>query len=623
VLSESLIPRGYPLAHPPSWRDPASEVWIPKGKVDNLKWRLKLLTAAAEDLEYQQALQALCAKSPLFWVNAFAWTFRVLEVIDGHQRPVKPENAHVPFITWPVQDPAILKLVHNIEHGGSLCIDKSRDMGASWIILAVLTWFWLYRPDSKFLLVSRKEDLVDKPGDSDSLFWKIDRMVKSLPAWMQPATTRTSMHLANEDNGAVIDGESTNENIGRGGRRTAIVFDEAAAIPMLQAAISAAGPATSCVIYNSTPLGPGAYCDVRFSGIDVIVLGYWDHPEKGQGREIRFDPRVGRNVWWTTWYEAEWTVEKRSRKYMAQNALIDHMTSGTMVFDSDVLTHQLAMVRPPTWRGRIEMDVDRVGDLDTALRNGRIQDIQLVEDRDGPLCLWCELIEDPRTGLLRPRQDRTPVMGGDVALGVGASNSVLSLGWADTKTKFGEWVDANTSPDDLARVAVMLGYWLGGRHKRALISWEANGPGGIFTSRIKRIGYPWLDKHKDTAKPSAKVRNEYGFTTTTHSKAVILGELNGDMGSGTFLNPSERALREAGRYVYYATGGGLGPAQLEQESADAHATHGDIVMADAILNRAMKLAGRVKPQVTEYPYGSRGWREKQAEEEESEAVPED
>lgn len=617
MIVETGLQRGFPLEHPAVWRDPATGVAIPKGPVSNPTWRKSLLIDAERDPAYQRALTALAAKSLLFWINTFGYTYRVIEVVNGRTRPVHSDDAYRPFITWPVQDPALLKIQRNIEEGKPLCIDKSRDMGASWLLVSTFVWFWLFRPDSKFLIVSRKEDLVDKPGDSDSLFWKMDMLVRRLPWWMRPNLKRASMHLENRQNGAVIDGESTNENIGRGGRRTAIAFDEAAAIPKLGAAISAAGPAAGCLIYNSTPMGPGAYSDVRFSGMDVVVLGYWDHPEKGQGREVRFDPRVGREVWWTPWYEAEWTEQKRSRKYMAQNVLIDHMTSGTMVFDSDVLNRQLSACRPPSWRGRIEMDVDRVGDLDQALRRGRVGDIELVEDHNGPLRLWCELEED-EDGILRPRQDLDYALGGDVALGVSASNSALSIGVCNWRRKIGEWVDANTSPDDLARVAVMLALWLGGRGGGALVSWERNGPGGIFTSRIKRIGYPRLDKDRDPVTPTVKTKNAYGFASTGHSKEVILGELNGDMASGQFQNPSEDALREAGRYVYYETGG-VGPAQMEQESADATATHGDRVIADAVLNRAMKRSGRVKPGKMKYPYGSPGWHIAKEEAEEAEA----
>ena len=47
------------------------------------------------------------------------------------------------------------------------------DMGASWLTVALTYWHWLFESGSHMLLASRVEDLVDKTGDPDSLFWKV------------------------------------------------------------------------------------------------------------------------------------------------------------------------------------------------------------------------------------------------------------------------------------------------------------------------------------------------------------------------------------------------------------------------------------------------------------------
>ena len=77
-----------------------------------------------------------------------------------------------------------------------------------------------------FLLVSRVQDYVDKPGNPKALFWKIDFLLNNFPPWLKPrgyreANHRRLLHIENPENGSVIDGESTTGNVSRGDRRTA------------------------------------------------------------------------------------------------------------------------------------------------------------------------------------------------------------------------------------------------------------------------------------------------------------------------------------------------------------------------------------------------------------------
>ena len=83
-----------------------------------------------------------------------------------------------------------MTLVSCVDQGNDAIIDKSRDMGASWLCVAIAAWYWLFRPDAQVLLVSRVEDLVDRRGDPDCLMWKIDYMLDNLPDWMLPTDRR-------------------------------------------------------------------------------------------------------------------------------------------------------------------------------------------------------------------------------------------------------------------------------------------------------------------------------------------------------------------------------------------------------------------------------------------------
>ena len=309
---------------------------VPKEARYQLAWREKW-SGPLKPREIDMAARACAASAEgfLFWLNTFGWTYNP-----------RIEPSAVPFNTWPVQDAAARTLWTCIDRGEDVLLDKSRDMGASWLCLEMMLWWWLFCPSTPLLIASRKEDYVDSRGDPDTLFWKLDYQLARLPGWMRPAVDRTSMHLGNRGNGSTIDGESTNRDIGRGGRRKAILLDEFAAVENGREILAATADATPCRVFNSTPQGRGnAFADVRFSNkVRVITLPWWEHPEKGKGRREIDDG--GKLRWTSPWYEAE-CGRRTSRKEIAQELDIDYLASVTRS-----LTWTFASVCGRAWCGR-------------------------------------------------------------------------------------------------------------------------------------------------------------------------------------------------------------------------------------------------------------------------------
>ena len=259
-----LIKDGYPL-----YRQ------VPKGLLENLAYRKKLIRWGSKSKANAKTLYTACSRDLLFYVNTFVWTY------DNR----KLSTPRLPFITYPFQDEAFAALEEAIGQHDVL-IDKSRDMGASWICVAVLEWLWHFRPFLSFLFVSRKEHFVDKSGDPKSLFWKLDFIHENLPGWLMPAVHRIKLHKKNLDNGSTIDGESTNEDVARGDRRTAILLDEFASVKEGHQVDAATLSATNTRILNSTPKGIGnAFYDLRQSGTPRLTLHWTQHPEKGRYSE--------------------------------------------------------------------------------------------------------------------------------------------------------------------------------------------------------------------------------------------------------------------------------------------------------------------------------------------------
>jgi hypothetical protein len=145
------------------WTCPATGITIPKTVKGNLRWRQRILNDAAMDENLQSSLRAACAESVYLWINLFCWTFRPKIVdADGKERDTRGAEAHYPFITWKVQDEAIAGIYESFNGGGDIGFDKSREMGASWIILTSLHHQWQFREAFTALELSRVEELVDQ-----------------------------------------------------------------------------------------------------------------------------------------------------------------------------------------------------------------------------------------------------------------------------------------------------------------------------------------------------------------------------------------------------------------------------------------------------------------------------
>src|ERR1700722_5689140 len=168
---------------------------IPKDPLLNEHWRVAL-RALCRERRMQEWCKAICKRDILFYVNSFVYQYN----------PQHFGGEIGPFITWPVQDEAIKKILWCIEHRKDMRVAKSREMGASWMFLIVMDWLYQFHGNKKFLMISRNKEAVDKRDDSDSLFWKIDFMHAHLPSWLAPKERRRPMSFTLEGHYAGITG---------------------------------------------------------------------------------------------------------------------------------------------------------------------------------------------------------------------------------------------------------------------------------------------------------------------------------------------------------------------------------------------------------------------------------
>lgn len=577
---------------------------VPPQDDKQLIWRRDLIKAGNSDPKLARRLWTMCSEDLLFFVNSFCWTF------DPRRVP-----SVIPFNTYEFQDEALMEIdsAVGIE---DICFKKSRDMGASWMMLLVLFWRWMFCPAQSFLLVSRNADYVDKKGDDRSLFQKMDFLLdpRRMPAWLIPPYERSLFKLINRENDSAITGESTTGDVARGSRKTAIVLDEFAAFEINDgyAALSATRDATNCRIFNSTPKGQSnAFYDIaETTPIKTISLHWSLHPEKSKGLyrahgkdrveiikpplpdgyEVRCDGKLR-----SPWYDKECDRCVNDREIRAELD-IDFLGSGSSFFEDEVDEHRRRHSCPPVTRGFVRWDPTQCV--------VESPPFAAINSDKAPLSLWMGLDISGR-----PPRDGSYVLGIDVAQGTGASNSVIHIADRRSGEQIGEFVDSQTSPEDLARLSVAIARWF----NNALIIHEANAGGGQrFTRVLQDIRYSNYWVRESQGKIARKRSQDIGWWTTRQNKKVLLGDYREALQSDKFIVKSAAQLQETKGYQYLPSGGvDHVKAMTEPDPSGAKDNHGDRVIAGALCWQGIRDTRSSKPQVDKIVPGSMAWRRRE------------
>jgi hypothetical protein len=228
--------------------------------------------------QMRQRVLAKCAEDTAWFINFAGYTFDPRPDVEDHD---------IKFILYEFQIDSVRWLDNRLNKAEDGIVEKSRDMGVTWITLAWSIHKWLFRQGCQILIGSRKEDLVDN-WTLDSHFGKIEYYIGKLPMWMLPRgfslnAHRMKLKLLNPENKNVIIGESANADFSRQGRYTIVLFDEAAFWPDLTSALRAAAQATRTRILVSTPNGYNTFARERFSvRYPVLTLHWSKHPKKDQ-----------------------------------------------------------------------------------------------------------------------------------------------------------------------------------------------------------------------------------------------------------------------------------------------------------------------------------------------------
>jgi len=319
----------------------------------------RILREAERDATVIPALKAYYRERPVDFICDWGMTFDPRNAEIG-------QPSDIPFLLFPKQVEFIEWAVSGWRNRENGLVEKSRDMGATWLAVGIAVWMWVFHPGTVVGFGSRKEEYVDKIGDMKAIFPKIRFFIAGLPREFRPAGFQMDKHapfmrIFNPETGSQIVGEA-GDSIGRGARASMYFVDESAFLERPQLADSALSQTTNCRMDISTPNGESnPFAAKRFSGkANVFTLHWSDHPAKTK-----------------EWYE------EQKRKIddpvvIAQELDIDYKASATDQFIRGDLIDEAqrldASTVEPTGPLKLGIDVARFGSNKTvfALRRGRV-----------------------------------------------------------------------------------------------------------------------------------------------------------------------------------------------------------------------------------------------------------
>lgn len=586
---------------------------VPRGQKENRKFRRALLERARGDRGFQQAIIDRCREDCLFWTNAFLMQFNPNSIGSHSERAG-------PFITWEFQDEAIEFILHGMDRRHDVPIEKSREMGGTYICLIPVLNRYLFRRHEQFIMISRNAEVVDKAGSQNTLFAKIDFMVEHLPSWMtRGRARRTKFAYYNPLLRSGITGQASTAKAGVGDRATAMFIDEFSQIQEDWEVWGRTSDTTRCRIFNGTHLGldTAFYKLTQREGVRKIVMHWSQHPDKRRGlyrwnaetqapdildhsldgklvmlgdAEYEFPgeypfsrdgtpsggPYPGIR---SPWYDNE-CMRRPNARSVAMDLDINPVGSVSQVFDPLMIARLVSRTYEPLFEGDILFNRD----------TGEPQ--ELISSPGGPLRLWVHPIFDPHPRVLRVPKARYAA-GADVSAGTGATPSCWSCARIATGEKVAEFADPNLSPDKFAVKCVALNrLFCDGDGVGAYFAWEKQGPGSTFGVELIRKGYRHVYMDEPEGDLMSVPSTKPGWSPGKENKRLLIEQYMADLESGRFTNPSAIALQDTAAFKYDGRGQPVNSkAEVDDDPSGARENHADRVIADALCAKMVRERG--------------------------------
>lgn len=560
----------------------------PKDFAENKRYRQRILQAANVSREFRTECWIRAKHDYVWYVDTFGWTF------NPKSYPTAPRR---PFILRSYQEYLAQTLISSVGKN-DVIVPKARDMGVSWVCLSVIAWYWHFIPYFTALLGSWKQDYVDKLGDPNSLFWKLDYFLDMQPKWLvpriRPQVERKQNSLTNPELFGAITGEATNPNFGRAGRPAVVFLDEFAAVDCAYEVLGATRDTTNTRWMVSTYAGAyGAFYDrvqkMREETPELVVPLHWTlHPAKRRGLYQFVDGKIkiidetynfpdgykfvrdGKQR--SPWYDTQCT-RAGSPQEIAQELDMEPQASGYQYIDTITCeTVANRQARPPQFIGRLKF-LDAMKDA-----------IDWESDAMGELQLWTMLNSRFKYNGLHDCVVCCDVAQG--SLNDDGSDSVAVVYDALTREKIAQFTSNSVTPEHFARIAVAMCRFFAGPRGPALLNAEVNGPGNAFAHEVIRVlKYMNVWMRRDIRKKTETKGTIPFWFSAEESKFTLLKAYRVALLEDKIINRSKTAIMQCSEFINHH---GLKIEHAKSLKSINPSTqgemHGDMVIADALAN---------------------------------------
>lgn len=570
---------------------------VPREYVKNLRFRRSILDQCEGDTEAQAAMREACRQDILLYVNTFVYQFN----------PKKLGEPVGPFITWEFQDRGFRWMLECVEQQKDGVVEKSREQGWSWMVLILQDWLSIFHEWTKHFCMSRNFDAVDKPLDSDSLFWKIDFMHERLPDWLLGEVRRRKGVFEFQRTRSGITSQASTGEAGVGGRATTALIDELGKIKEDHEVVAYTADTSDCRFFVSTHTGVGTAFHRLTQRPEVRkFVSHWsEHPIKSKGLykagpRGEFEPLDKSYVYppefvpildgsptggpfpgiRSPWYDSE-CVRRETDRAIKLNLDID-VAGATKQFYEPILIRSLKEgCRSPDWQGDLFFDTDAA------------RPIELTPRADGPLKLWF-IPGINQEGRIAHVPGDSFVIGADPSHGTGATPSCLSIFNATRGEKWGEYTNPFIKPERLGRLMVaMARLFRDADGEPAFLIWETPGPGIVVGQTIyHELGFHHVHFRTDVFNGEQRSSDMPGWNSTSAPARLYLhDEYQSALRNRKYVNYSESALEDTLALVHDKGSVDNPKAKKSEDPSGAGLNHSDHVVADALSWFGAKMRG--------------------------------
>jgi phage terminase large subunit len=172
---------------------------------------------------------AICEEDPEYWLEWYCWTYDPRNPLET---PALPSN--LPFDLCPKQLELWRWIDYILTQRQDGCVKKSRGIGFTWIAAAKAWHKWRFSQALRRRSHPARRLRLTRSATRTASSKRCGLLYRALPKWMLPIGFNPNIHdkqmlLINPENDNTVRGEGGDE-IGRGGRSTLIIVDEAAVL---------------------------------------------------------------------------------------------------------------------------------------------------------------------------------------------------------------------------------------------------------------------------------------------------------------------------------------------------------------------------------------------------------